>query len=102
MNRTLIIGFGNTLRGDDAAGVAAAALLTPQADGCDVLTLQTPGPELAETLARYETIIFMDASTVAGDVTVRDISGGATKSASKIRMNSPVAAFNPSWSAPAL
>jgi hydrogenase maturation protease len=77
VSRTLVIGYGNTLRGDDAAGAAAAALLAPQADGCDVLTLQAPGPELAETLTHYETIIFLDASAVAETVTVRDLSGPA-------------------------
>lgn len=77
MNRTLIIGYGNTLRGDDAAGVAAATLLAPKAEGCDVLILQAPAPELAETLAHYETVIFMDASTGAGNVAVRNLSDAA-------------------------
>jgi hydrogenase maturation protease len=74
VNRILIVGYGNTLRGDDAAGVAAAQMIETEATGVDVITLHAPGPELAETLTRYDTVIFMDASAAARTVTVRNIS----------------------------
>jgi len=64
---TLIIGYGNTLRGDDAAGFAAAELLAERlADpGIEILARHQLTPELMEPIARAAHVIFIDAS-VAG------------------------------------
>ncbi|MCC6682213.1 MAG: hydrogenase maturation protease [Phycisphaeraceae bacterium] len=63
--KTLILGYGNTLRGDDGIGVIAAQRLR-QAFGDDphvqVLALHQPTPELADTLSRCDRAIFIDAS----------------------------------------
>jgi hydrogenase maturation protease len=82
--RTLVIGFGNPSRRDDGVGLAAVNALRRRqgrlpldegGDGFDELTsagagpaavldtlfLQQLAPELAETLARYERVCFVDA-----------------------------------------
>ena len=75
--RTLIIGYGNPSRRDDGVGLAVInglrqrlrrPLLDEGNDGfadlggtVDTLFLQQLMPELAETLARYERVWFVDA-----------------------------------------
>jgi hydrogenase maturation protease len=63
VERTLIIGYGNPLRGDDAVGWLAAQRLaeSPDAAHTDVRVLQQLSPELAEPLARARRVIFIDA-----------------------------------------
>ena len=62
MNETLVIGYGNTLRGDDGAGIHAAERAAARFPGIDVLTLQELHPELAETISRYQNVLFLDAA----------------------------------------
>lgn len=61
--RTLIIGYGNPLRGDDGFGWHATRSLMPLVTGCDaeVLTCHQLTPELAEPLSRCGLAIFLDA-----------------------------------------
>ena len=62
----LVIGYGNTLRSDDGVGPrvadAIAALTLPgvRALACGLLT-----PELAEPVARADTVVFVDAAVDA-------------------------------------
>jgi hydrogenase maturation protease len=63
--KTLVIGIGNPLRGDDGLGwQAVQALKTLEAE---VETLVCHGlvPELAETLAQVDHVIFVDADAGA-------------------------------------
>ena len=59
----LVIGYGNTLRGDDSVGPRVAeaieALKLPRVRtlSCNLLT-----PELAETISRVRLVVFVDAS----------------------------------------
>jgi hydrogenase maturation protease len=59
----LVIGYGNTLRGDDSVGPRVAeaieALILPgvRALSCNLLT-----PELAETISQARRVVFVDAS----------------------------------------
>ncbi len=64
MGRILIIGFGNTLRGDDGFGWHAAQRLVemPKDDSIRVLALHQLTPELAEPISEAELVIFIDAS----------------------------------------
>jgi hydrogenase maturation protease len=55
---TLVIGIGNTLRGDDGVGWHLAAEL---AEGVPVRCLHQLTPELAEDLAPLERVLFIDA-----------------------------------------
>lgn len=75
--RTLVIGFGNPSRQDDGVGLAVVNGLRSRAglsplddtmDGfetlgqpLDTLFLQQLTPELGETLAGYDSVIFVDA-----------------------------------------
>ena len=63
MPRVLVVGYGNTLRGDDGLGIRAAETLCERWAGhglahlfCHQLT-----PELCEEIAAAETVLFLDA-----------------------------------------
>jgi hydrogenase maturation protease len=70
MNKTLVIGYGNTLRRDDAAGVYAAELIERRYPGVECLTVQQLTPDMAITLAHYRTVVFIDASVTAKELRV--------------------------------
>lgn len=74
MTKTLIIGFGNTLRRDDGAGVAAAERLARDCPEADVLTVQELHPELAERLAQCGLVLFLDASVRTSTLSVTRVS----------------------------
>jgi hydrogenase maturation protease len=58
----LIIGYGNTLRGDDAAGRAAVeAIAERRYPGVKTLSVHQLMPELAAEIAEAECVIFVDA-----------------------------------------
>ncbi|HUN66144.1 MAG TPA: hydrogenase maturation protease [Bacteroidota bacterium] len=62
MNDTLIIGFGNTLRGDDGAGVIAAGRIGKANPAVDCLLLQELYPETADAIAGRRRVVFIDAA----------------------------------------
>jgi hydrogenase maturation protease len=66
--RPLIVGYGNTLRGDDAVGPQLAAMLGG-------IAVQQLVPELAERIAAEDRVIFIDARTdlAPGDVQVMPV-----------------------------
>ena len=61
--RTLIVGYGNPLRTDDAFGWHASRLLAQVLAGLDVevITCHQLTPELAEVLSRSRRAVFIDA-----------------------------------------
>jgi|SRR5947209_15598671 len=67
---TLIIGYGNSLRRDDAVGLLAAGRLS----GCgyNALAVAQLTPELACPIAEARSVVFVDAdvAVAAGDVAV--------------------------------
>ena len=63
MSEILVIGYGNTLRGDDAAGIQAAELLGKRTDGIDVILVPDLSLELARPMSQCEHVIFVDACT---------------------------------------
>ena len=68
----LVIGYGNDLRGDDAAGPRAAAQIDAWAlPGVEVRALHQLTPELAEPLAAADRAIFLDAHPVSSGPDVR-------------------------------
>lgn len=73
--RTLVIGYGSPIRGDDAIGPLAADALAagPLPPGLRVLSRHILTAELAEDLAAAETVIFLDAASQGqpGEVQVR-------------------------------
>ncbi len=63
----LVIGYGNTLRGDDGAGIYAAERAAERFKEIDVVTVQELQPELAEMISRYAKVVFLDAAVgIAG------------------------------------
>ena len=60
MNELLIIGYGNTLRGDDGAGPFVAAQLREL--GCHAIAAHQLTPEMAEAVSHAARVIFVDAS----------------------------------------
>ncbi len=63
----LVIGYGNSLRGDDGAGPFVARQVGGEAIACTQLT-----PELAEPISRAERVIFVDAhaGVAAGRISI--------------------------------
>lgn len=59
----LVIGYGNTLRGDDAAGPRVAqAVEALRLPAVRVLTCHQLAPELAEPIAQAQRVVFVDAA----------------------------------------
>jgi len=61
MNKALVIGYGNTLRGDDAAGVKAAELIAKRHPEIVCVCYHQLVPELAEQIAESDIVFFIDA-----------------------------------------
>jgi hydrogenase maturation protease len=64
----LVVGYGNTLRGDDGIGWRAAALLAedPRLAGAEVLAHHQLTPELALDVARASLVVLVDARAGGG------------------------------------
>jgi hydrogenase maturation protease len=62
-SRTLILGVGNTVRGDDGAGIHTVRGLDPSClpDGCVIDELGTAGLELLDVVAGFDRLILVDA-----------------------------------------
>lgn len=77
--RVLVIGYGNTLRGDDAFGPLVAERLRRVADPrhVDVLACHQLTPELAADIAACDHVIFVDATVAApaGQLDCRELTG---------------------------
>ena len=73
--RTLVVGYGSPIRGDDAIGPLAAEALaaTPLPEGVRVEARHVLTAELAEDLAAADRVVFLDATVegVPGEVRVR-------------------------------
>ncbi len=68
MKRVLVVGYGNTLRGDDAAGVRAAERIGALYPEVTCRCVQQLSPEIAADLAEADEVFFLDASVTATDV----------------------------------
>jgi hydrogenase maturation protease len=70
----LVIGYGNDLRTDDAAGrVAAARLSERNLPGVEVVSRSQLTPELADAIAGRGVVVFLDADVAVAEVTLREI-----------------------------
>lgn len=76
--RLLVVGFGNTLRRDDAAGPAVAeAIAALSLPGVQVVVRHQLTPELAEVISHADAVVFVDASIEAqGEAELRDTQPG--------------------------
>ncbi len=64
----LVIGYGNTLRGDDAAGVRVAEELAKRHPALRCLSVHQLTPELAHDIAEVDRVFFVDADAMADHV----------------------------------
>lgn len=73
----LVIGIGNTLRGDDGIGVAVAERVAAQhsAPDLEVIVCHQLTPELIALISQAEQVIFVDASVTqpSGSLQVRPL-----------------------------
>lgn len=76
----LVIGYGNTLRGDDGAGPRVAdAVEALRLPGVRTLTCQQLSPEHAAPISQADTVIFVDASVESSrEVQFRHLEPNAT------------------------
>ena len=75
-NKVLVIGYGNSLRGDDAAGqIIVEKIESLKIKNVDTLALQQLTPDIAEIISRYQIVFFVDASDdkLVNEVQVLDI-----------------------------
>lgn len=87
----VVIGYGNDLRGDDAAGLhVAAAVESWRVDGVGVFAIRQLMPELAETLAAAQLAIFVDACPVS-----HTASGNGDTPGVEVRRLTPDASASP-------
>ncbi len=67
--RTLVLGLGNSILGDDAVGLRVAALVRERLDtarGVDVLEEEAGGLRLMERMAGYDRAVLVDAAVTGG------------------------------------
>jgi hydrogenase maturation protease len=70
--RTLVIGYGNTLRGDDGLGVYAVEQLAQQSSDLDLVTCHQLTPELVEIIKDANQVIFIDAEEGVNSGEIRE------------------------------
>lgn len=58
---TLVIGYGNDLRGDDGAGICVAGKIAKQSPQTRVIIIHQLTPELAGDIATASRVLFIDA-----------------------------------------
>ena len=83
MHRTLILGYGNILRGDDALGPMAVEHLAKryrERANVEVDAVHQLTPDLAERMYRYDRVIFVDACEGGqpGQIVYQAVSSTAT------------------------
>lgn len=70
----LIIGYGNTIRGDDGAGYQIAeAVAQWNFDRVRSLAVHQLTPDLAEAIAQAKTVIFVDAVATLSEVKIEQL-----------------------------
>lgn len=82
--RMLVIGIGNELRGDDAAGPIAARRVKERSRDIEVLVAHQLTAELAVSVGDFDTVVFLDADTTVDHATfmpVRPSTGTIPRSA---------------------
>ncbi|MCU0454061.1 MAG: hydrogenase maturation protease [Bacteroidetes bacterium] len=73
MGSTLVIGIGNELRGDDAAGIVAARRLAEVQPEVRLLTVHQLTADMAIGLGDHDIVLFVDADIDATEVDCRPV-----------------------------
>jgi hydrogenase maturation protease len=95
MPHTLIIGYGNPLRGDDGLGWHAAERLrlAVRDPNVEILAIHQLTPELMDPISRAGRVIFLDAcvGTVPGEIEERTVEPQAAAGAAFSHHSTPAA-----------
>jgi hydrogenase maturation protease len=73
VSRTLIIGFGNPLRGDDGIGPAVARRCAGRHPDVECLTPLQLHPEHADAMRGRDIVLFVDASVGSAEVRIAPV-----------------------------
>ncbi len=74
MAETLVIGIGNTIRGDDAIGIHMAREIARDKPGdIDVVEIETSGFELLDLMRGYKRVIIIDAMPTADEEKIGNV-----------------------------
>ena len=91
----LVIGYGNSLRGDDGIGpgVAGALAKGDPIDRAQVIVCHQLTPELAECIAAADLVVFIDAAVNIdpGTVAVREVLDASPPSSGLFHSATPAA-----------
>ncbi|OQX20047.1 MAG: hypothetical protein BWK76_02505 [Desulfobulbaceae bacterium A2] len=77
----LLLGIGNTLRGDDGVGPRVMELLAERTGSSRLMSVQCLLPELAADIALSSRVVFVDADVQVQAVTLERLSEAAGQSA---------------------
>ena len=77
--RTLLIACGNPLRGDDGAAHEVLRLIAPAPDRA-TLTVHQLTPELAQEMAGFDRVLFLDADVQCGRPVVEPVPAWTSRS----------------------
>ena len=89
MSKVLVIGYGNTLRGDDAAGVHAAGMIAKRHPEIICVCLHQLVPELAEQIADCDIVFFIGAQKDITQTNVRLVAPNANADQPRTHFISP-------------
>ncbi len=89
MSKILVIGYGNTIRGDDSAGIRATELIANRVPDIECITLHQLLPEQAEQIAESDVVFFLDAQRDIRKLHVRSIEPGAQSTQPRTHFISP-------------
>jgi hydrogenase maturation protease len=73
MKKVLVIGYGNTLRGDDAVGIRVAELIAKRHPEILCICMHQLMPEMAEQIAECDIVFFIDADVNVTKPTAQSI-----------------------------
>jgi hydrogenase maturation protease len=93
-NKILVIGYGNTVRGDDSAGVRAAELIAQHLSGIECITVHQLMPDQAEQIAECDVVFFLDAHSGIRHLRKRLIEPGNRTGRPRTHFMSPDALVN--------
>jgi hydrogenase maturation protease len=89
MSPALLIGIGNTLRGDDGVGIRVAERARGRFTDLDVECLHGLSPEIAEAVARYDLVIIVDASLATPSLRTSEVTAAASGESLQAHTMSP-------------
>lgn len=88
----LVIGYGNDLRSDDGAGrVVADRIDAMDLREVEVRSVSQLTPELALEIAKFDTVVFVDASIDVAETTTTAVTAGTTAPSAMTHFSSPEA-----------